>query len=114
MRTDPKPLRRVRVASGSREALEVYAKVHHRGSRCRLCSSPRVTAHHLVPRSRGGDDVRDNLIPLCHSCHEEFEHGRQRPLFAAQIRAALEPGEVAYIIKRAGEGFLERYYPRSA
>lgn len=29
----------------------------------------RITAHHIVPRSRGGSDHRSNLVDLCHGCH---------------------------------------------
>lgn len=111
MTPDPKRPARRRVKPGTREHREVYAKVHARGVRCRLCGSPDVTAHHLVPRSRGGDDVRDNLFPICTREHDEYERGRTRLMVGQAIRLALEPAELAYIIDRAGVGFLDRYYP---
>lgn len=37
-----------------------------------------VSAHHMVPKSDGGKDKLDNLITVCHSCHEE-EHGHHIP-----------------------------------
>lgn len=37
-----------------------------------------VEAHHIVPKSKGGKDTLDNLITLCHSCHES-EHGHSIP-----------------------------------
>jgi len=40
--------------------------------------STRVEAHHIIPRSKGGEDRIGNLITLCHSCHEK-EHGHSIP-----------------------------------
>lgn len=40
--------------------------------------SVRVVAHHIVPKSKGGEDKVDNLITLCHDCHED-EHGHSIP-----------------------------------
>lgn len=39
---------------------------------CAVCGSTsgRIERHHIVPRSRGGPDTDDNLVPLCHSCHQ--------------------------------------------
>lgn len=41
---------------------------------CRACKAEgRVVlatdVDHIVPKSRGGTDVRSNLQPLCHECH---------------------------------------------
>jgi 5-methylcytosine-specific restriction endonuclease McrA len=33
------------------------------------CGRPSSHADHVVPRSRGGQDVWSNLQPLCPSCH---------------------------------------------
>ncbi|AUX09866.1 restriction endonuclease [Halalkaliarchaeum desulfuricum] len=38
----------------------------------------RVDVHHIVPKSKGGEDRINNLITLCHSCHEK-EHGHTIP-----------------------------------
>ena len=39
---------------------------------CRVCdaTSRIVDYHHLIPRSLGGDDVPDNIVPLCRYCHD--------------------------------------------
>jgi 5-methylcytosine-specific restriction endonuclease McrA len=45
------------------------------GWRCQSCGSPKnLQVHHLRPRSKLGDDVAQNLISLCASCHAR-RHG---------------------------------------
>lgn len=53
---------------------------------CQRCSSPGgpygnsiLHAHHIVPKSEGGEDKLGNLITLCHDCHESI-HGHSIPL----------------------------------
>lgn len=41
---------------------------------CRACKTrgqvvPATDVDHIVPRAQGGTDARENLQPLCHSCH---------------------------------------------
>lgn len=43
-----------------------------------LSGGARLETHHIVPKSRGGEDRAENLITLCHSCHES-EHGHSIP-----------------------------------
>lgn len=80
---------------------------------CRFCgTNSRVELHHLVPRSLGGDDVEDNLIPLCHEHHMAWEdRGKDWALICAGIRDTLSTPELSYVIGKKGEQFLDRYYP---
>lgn len=84
-------------------------------ARCRICGKRTlaVDAHHLVPRSQGGDDVAENFAPLCApwepSCHRRVTENDPDALRA--LRAALHPEELAYVIARKGEAWLERRYP---
>ena len=44
---------------------------------CCLCHKPRgvnIEIHHIVPRSKGGDDSAGNAIALCYDCHADVEH----------------------------------------
>lgn len=87
-----------------------------RENACRVCRFGHrpMTRHHLVPRSLLGDDVEDNLIPLCIFCHEKFEHdGHERRRVGAAIRNTMTEAELAYVLERKGEVFLERYYPEA-
>lgn len=44
------------------------------GWRCQCCGRPsELQVHHISPRGRLGDDAEDNLITLCHTCHQ-FHH----------------------------------------
>lgn len=88
--------------------------------RCRACGKL-PTGHpldslnraHLVPRSRGGDDVPANIIPLCGSgtsgCHG-LSHEHHVPTLRA-IRRALKPEEVAYVIAKTSRAWLDRSFP---
>jgi 5-methylcytosine-specific restriction endonuclease McrA len=109
---DPKPRRRVVDASAG------AAKVAAEGE-CRACRSTRrgeawwyrLQRHHLVPRSLGGDDVDDNIIPLCPPCHTDYEgNGKERRGIARRIRAKLQATEEAYILAKKSEAWLRRYY----
>ena len=40
------------------------------GNKCTECGSEkRLNVHHIVKRSEGGDNSRDNLVTLCYKCH---------------------------------------------
>jgi len=42
------------------------------GGMCCFCREDRATTvDHLKPRSRGGSDLRSNLVPCCHSCNQD-------------------------------------------
>ena len=57
------------------------------GRRCKAACGCTVslTVHHIIPRSEGGCNDPDNLITLCHSCHDEIEETSIRTL--AGVRA---------------------------
>lgn len=74
---------------------------------CWGCEGPPSDPHHFVFRSDGGDDVDENLIPLCHHCHMlyHFGTGDDREEVLAGIRERIrERGEnrVTYVIRKLG------------
>ncbi len=85
---------------------------------CRVCGNFATDAHHVLYRSRGGDDVTENIIPLCHDCHMalHFSAGPDYEEVRRAIGESLREEEVAYVLRRLGptEGaaFLERHYYR--
>lgn len=102
---------RRKVASPKRWQAIIDAK----GATCRLVAdvfpgpSPAgVQYHHLVPRDLGGDDVADNIVPLCQHCHDAVT--RRQPDHVRALLDALSDAEYAYAVGRAGEGWAERIY----
>ena len=41
-------------------------------SRCIVDLKPHSTLHHILPKSLGGLDEEDNLVPLCYECHDRI------------------------------------------
>lgn len=81
---------------------------------CRLCGATvGVNAHHLIPRSLGGLWTESNIVGLCGSgttgCHGSVEARHNDSL--VRLRERLTDAEYAYVVEKAGEGFLQRHYP---
>lgn len=50
------------------------------GNTCVRCGSgENLEAHHIVPRSDGGDDELDNMATLCSDCHNSVHNSRCLP-----------------------------------
>ena len=69
------------------ENLKAYAKWRD-GGKCRACGkSPRTDAtvrlevHHVRRRADGGSDTPDNVVTLCHECHEAHHKGERKLRF---------------------------------
>jgi 5-methylcytosine-specific restriction endonuclease McrA len=76
---------------------------------CRVCVSPGVCQlHHLVSREDHGDDVAENIVPLCGDCHDALT--RRAPTIARLLLTRLSDAEYAYMIERGGEDYPERAY----
>lgn len=58
-------------AWAGRWRVELTAQVLHlKGTTCHLCKRPgATTADHVVPRSQGGPDTLDNLMPAHQACN---------------------------------------------
>jgi 5-methylcytosine-specific restriction endonuclease McrA len=46
------------------------------GARCLVCGRVPCDPAHLVPRSLGGCDEADCVVPLCRPCHRDFDGRR--------------------------------------
>jgi hypothetical protein len=68
-----------------------------------------VELHHLCPRSQGGDDVANNLVPLSREVHRKVEANDYET--RSRLRANLSDAEIAYCIEKKGHAWLERRYP---
>lgn len=38
---------------------------------CRVCGYPADEVDHIIPKANGGSERRENLQPLCKSCHSK-------------------------------------------
>lgn len=82
--------------------------------RCRVCGAPdfaglaQIEYHHLVPRSQGGDDVADNIVPLHSACHEKVTRRSVNQL--RLLAESLTDAEYAYVISKLGEAGMERLF----
>lgn len=86
---------------------------------CRGCGGQATNFHHLLPRSLGGSDIPECVVPLCGSgvtgCHGLIEtHGKGWRKVAANIRRSLTVLEREYLLAEKGPDFLDRYYPDAA
>jgi hypothetical protein len=107
---DPKPAKRIVMPS------RVRAKVLVEG-RCRICGrTGPLNGHHLVPRSQGGDDVWENIVPLCGSgvmgCHGMIEE--RAAGWRSRLRAELTLDEVRYVTAKKSWAWLADHYPEEA
>lgn len=125
--TDPYPKSR-QLARGERRYRRKVASpkqwqaiIAEKGAACRLDAEfgsegaktlfgrpVQIEYHHLVSRAKGGDDVADNIVPLCRNCHEAIT--RRKPMQCQALARSLTDAEYAYVIGKLGEGALERLF----
>lgn len=84
-----------------------------KGRTCRLASDlcgQGVQYHHIVERDAPhfGDDVADNIVPLCAWHHELVTY--RMPNSLAALAASLTDVEYAYVVGKLGEGGMERLF----
>ena len=81
---------------------------------CRICGSQgSITAHHLVPVKAGRQDVPQNLIPLCQTCHTRIDGPKtfERDVMRRTLRGLLLADEIEYARRRMGKEWLNYHYP---
>ena len=68
------------------ENLKAYAKWRD-GYKCRACGKDKhkdevkLEVHHINRRADGGTDTPDNVVTLCHDCHEAHHKGKRKLKF---------------------------------
>jgi 5-methylcytosine-specific restriction endonuclease McrA len=104
---DPKPVSRHRDQKAGKSKMKAERK-------CRACRRWVYVPHrhHIVSKGQGGDDVPENLIPICAQCHDDLHHhpgilGRRA---RAKIRSNLREEELAYVEQKVGLAWLDRFY----
>jgi hypothetical protein len=101
-----------RTPRGKATSDEWRAIIAAKGRMCRLRGvSPCDGAteyHHLLSRARLGDDVPENIVPLCR--HHHLCVTSELPRALRRLAERLSDAEYAYVIHKLGEGALERLF----
>ncbi len=111
---DPKPAKRIKATPTDWEIIRKFFAY----SPCAHCGQAYESLHHILPRSQGGSDLVDNLVPLCgdgtRGCHGTLEsHAPGWERIAASIRqyVMVSNDRRGYQEDKAGESFNRRYPP---
>ncbi len=76
------------------------------GKSCLVCGGSPVDPAHLVPRSLGGCDESECVVPLCRRCHRAYDRGELNllphlePRFRAELAHALKHVPLVAILRR--------------
>ncbi|MDX2539811.1 HNH endonuclease domain-containing protein [Streptomyces scabiei] len=79
-----------------------------RSPRCAYCAGPAIGVDHVWPRSRGGDDHPNNLVPACRSCNSSKSNRSLLDDTCPTCHQVRQPGDVdtarqvAFYICRCG------------
>jgi len=80
-----------------------------------VCGARPTDPHHVYLKSRGGDDVFDNLVPLCRRCHGAY-HEWNGPAVRRKIGSwlATDDGQEcrSYLVGKLGRGAAESFMAR--
>jgi len=109
---DPKPERRHKASKKERERISLAMRY----ATCVGCGLPdRIHLHHVAFRGAdGGDDILENICPLCLTCHDRFHARAARwELVAAAVRKYVMDREsrYRYVRKTMGQEKFDRRYP---
>ena len=58
----------------SKEISKIKERLYRKyGCKCEVCKKKfnknKLTAHHIIMRSKGGEDTEENLLIRCYNCH---------------------------------------------
>ena len=86
---------------------DLMRQAHWAFDECIICGGIDITIHHILPRSQLGDDVWENLVPLCgsgtHGCHGAVEAGLDSACRALGLYVMRErPDTLAYLERKLG------------
>lgn len=96
---------------------ELFRAMHLEGGECVLCGVRGQSLHHVLPRSLGGDDVRENLVWLCGDgvagCHGliEARHEHACVLLGMHLLEE-EPDVLRYLQSKFGDTEANEFVTR--
>ena len=99
---DPKPSKRIIDPEAGLRKLSL-------DQTCRGCGKRATDGHHILLRSQRGDDVEDNIMPLCHICHIAYHDGGRKDF---RLTTAERGYLLAKLGSEAGNDYIARRYQR--
>src|SRR6266480_5022050 len=92
----------VKVPFRARAALNRRAVFARDGHRCQYCGASAENIDHVVPRSRGGEDVWENVVAACRPCNARKEDRLLHEVGMILRRRPTAPRELTWIIVAVG------------
>ncbi|GIU83287.1 MAG: HNH endonuclease [Acidimicrobiales bacterium] len=91
-------LRYVNVPYGRRAALSRRAVFIRDGHRCQYCGGPAESIDHVIPRSRGGRHVWENVVACCRTCNAKKRDQLPEQTGMRPLRPPRPPREACWIL----------------
>jgi 5-methylcytosine-specific restriction endonuclease McrA len=77
----------------------VFARDDHR---CQYCNGPAESIDHVIPRSKGGDHVWENVVAACRPCNVRKRDRLLPDTSMALARPPVAPRELAWVVVAVG------------
>jgi 5-methylcytosine-specific restriction endonuclease McrA len=92
----------VKVPFRARAALNRRAVFARDGGRCQYCNAAAENIDHVIPRSRGGQHVWENVVAACRPCNTRKEDRLLHEVGFSLRRRPTAPRELTWIIVAVG------------
>jgi 5-methylcytosine-specific restriction endonuclease McrA len=92
----------VKVPFRARAALNRRAVFARDGGRCQYCGAAAENIDHVIPRSRGGQHVWENVVAACRPCNTRKEDRYLHEVGLTLRRRPTAPKELTWIIVAVG------------
>jgi 5-methylcytosine-specific restriction endonuclease McrA len=92
----------VKVPFRARAALSRRAVFVRDGHRCQYCGANAENIDHIVPRSRGGEHVWENVVAACRPCNTRKEDRLLHEVGLVLRRKPTAPRELTWIVVAVG------------
>ena len=92
----------VKVPFRARAALNRRAVFARDGNRCQYCGATAENIDHVVPRSRGGQHIWENVVAACRPCNTRKEDRSVHDAGLVLRRRPTAPKELTWVIVAVG------------
>lgn len=89
--------------------------------RCRKCfkdvsNTKQRAVHHIVPLSKGGSNFKNNLMTLCHDCHEKehphMEHRKSKFGAKKEVKLNFNKSKNSFYKKVSNDPILSGFFKK--